>query len=161
MKKNISLIRKAGTLLMAAFLLTQTLASCSDNATQETTPLAATTLTAGGKTVSTLAFSWSPVEGASQYAYELFDADGKTVLGGVTTSTSVVATKLYANSEYTLKVWTYAAYGSDKSTSPIAELKAMTNDYTQLAKVQNAEATSGGGKVTVAWPAVEHADSYG
>ncbi len=158
MKTYLSSLRKAGVLLVAA-LMAMAAASCSDDKTTAT-PLDAPAISAGDKTVSTLAFSWSKVEGASQYAYELLDPDGSTVTGGVTTATSMAATGLKANTEYTLKVWAYGPYGGDKSTSPTVELKATTNDYTQLAQVQNITAGSGVGSVTVTWPAVDHADGY-
>ena len=154
----LSSLRKAALLLIAA-VTAMAAASCSDDKTTAT-PLEAPTISAGNKTVSTLAFSWSKVEGASQYAYELIDPDGNTVTGGVTTTTSMAATGLKVNTEYTLRVWAYGPYGGDKSTSPTVELKATTNDYTQLAQVQNITSGSGAGSVTIAWPGVDHATAY-
>ena len=104
MKKNQSIIRKMGMLLMAAFLLATTFTACSSDDVVKT-QLETPAITEGSKTVSSLAFNWQPVAGASQYAYELYDANEKVVQGGVTAATSVVTTGLKPSSTYTLKVW--------------------------------------------------------
>lgn len=134
------------------------LGSCSSDdvlKTQLDTPA----LTQNATTVSSLAFSWNAVDGATQYAYELYDASGTLVLGGVTTTTSVVATGLKDNAAYTLKVWAYGALTGNKSTSPIAELTATTNKIVPLAN-PDPSAETGNGSVTITWPAVENAASY-
>lgn len=158
MKKNQSMIRKMGMLLMAAFLLATTFTACSSDDVVKT-QLETPAVTEGSKTVSSLAFNWQPVAGASQYAYELYDASDKVVQGGVTAATSVVATGLKPNSSYTLKVWAYSPLDSDKTTSPIATLTATTNAKTPLVK-PTPTAETGNGGVTISWPAVEHADIY-
>lgn len=158
MKKNQSMIRKMGMLLMAAFLLATTFTACSSDDVVKT-QLETPAVTEGSKTVSSLAFNWQPVAGASQYAYELYDADEKVVQGGVTAATSVVTTGLKPSSTYTLKVWAYSPLNSDKTTSPIATLKATTNAKTPLVK-PTPTAETGNGGVTISWPAVEHADIY-
>lgn len=157
--KLISSIHKVAVLLVAA-LVAVAATSCKDNDNLVTTQLASPSVNAGDKSVSTLAFSWIKVEGASQYAYELVDGNGNHVTGGVTTTTSMVATGLTANTEYTLKVWAYGTYGGDKTTSPTVELKATTNDYIQLATIQSIDAGSGADLVTITWPEVEHATAY-
>lgn len=157
--KLISSIHKVAVLLVAA-LVAVAATSCKDIDNLVTTQLASPSVNAGDKSVSTLAFSWTKVEGASQYAYELVDANGNHVTGGVTTTTSMVATGLTANTEYTLKVWAYGPYGGDKTTSPTVELKATTNDYIQLATIQSIDAGSGADLVTITWPEVEHATAY-
>ena len=132
--------------------------SCSDDDIVKS-PLDTTSITEGSKTVSTLSFSWTPVAGAVQYAYELADQNGSVVLAGITNTTSVVATGLKVNTTYTLNVWSYASLQGDKSTSPIATLKATTNDVVQLDAPQATwEQTSAG--IVLTWPAVEHADYY-
>lgn len=145
-------------LLMAAFLFTASFTACSDDVVK--TQLETPTVTEGAKTVSSLAFNWVPVPGASQYAYELYDADGKTVLGDVTSATSIIATGLKPSTTYTLKVWAYSPLNSDKSTSPIATLTATTNAKTPLATPATPTATTGNGGVTISWPAVENANQY-
>ncbi len=147
-----------GMLLMAAFLLATTFTACSSDDVVKT-QLETPAVTEGSKTVSSLAFNWQPVAGASQYAYELYDADEKVVQGGVTAATSVVTTGLKPSSTYTLKVWAYSPLNSDKTTSPIATLKATTNAKTPLVK-PTPTAETGNGGVTISWPAVEHADYY-
>ena len=158
MKQKIFNIRKMGLLLMAALLLTTAFTACSSDDVVKT-QLETPTVVEGDKTVSSLAFNWQAVSGATQYAYELYDADGKVVLGDVTSATSIITTGLQPNSTYTLKVWAYSVVGSDKTTSPIATLTATTNAKVPLGNpVPEAKAANGG--VTISWPEVEHATSY-
>lgn len=158
MKQKIFNIRKMGLLLMAALLLTTAFTACSSDDVVKT-QLETPTVVEGDKTVSSLAFNWQAVSGATQYAYELYDADGKVVLGDVTSATSIITTGLQPNSTYTLKVWAYSAVGSDKTTSPIATLTATTNAKVPLGNpVPEAKAANGG--VTISWPEVEHATAY-
>ena len=159
MKKNIRFVRHLGMLLMAIFLLTATFTSCSSDDVEKI-QLESPVVTQGNKTVSTLAFSWQPVSGASQYAYELYDANSNVVLGNVIANTSILATGLTPNTTYTLKVWAYSPLNGDKSTSPIATLTATTNPVTQLSKPETPQASSANGGVTITWPAVEHATAY-
>ena len=67
-QKHIGSVLMAVTMLIAmpALLLT----SCSDDDLVKT-PLPGTSITEGAKTVSTLNFTWEPIAGATQYAYEL------------------------------------------------------------------------------------------
>lgn len=134
------------------------LASCSDDEVTKT-PLLPTSISEGAKTVSTLAFSWTPVADATQYAYELKDEAGSVVLGGTTNTTSILATGLKVHTTYTLSVWAYAAITGDKTTSPIATLTATTNDVVPLGTPQ-AEASESNGVITISWPVVENADYY-
>lgn len=141
-------------LLVASMGLT----SCSSDDVEKT-PLDAPTLAVGDTKVSSLAFNWQAVSGATQYAYELYDASDNVVLGDVTSATSMIATGLEPNSTYTLKVWAYADVKADKTTSPIATLTATTNAKVPLGNpVPEAKAANGG--VTISWPEVEHATSY-
>ena len=152
MKKNLYSI----FLMMTAIVLSLT--SCSEDEVTKT-PLSPTSISEGAKTVSTLAFSWTPVDGATQYAYELKDEAEDVVLGGTTSTTSILATGLKVHTTYTLYVWAYAALSSDKTTSPIATLTATTNDVVQLLAPQATwEQTSAG--IVLTWPAVENADYY-
>lgn len=141
-------------LLVASMGLT----SCSSDDVEKT-PLDAPTLAVGDTKVSSLAFNWQAVSGATQYAYELYDASGNVVLGNVTSATSMIATGLEPSSTYTLKVWAYADVKADKTTSPIATLTATTNAMVPLANPVP-EAKAGNGGVTISWPEVEHATSY-
>ena len=152
MKKNLYSI----FLMMTAIVLSLT--SCSEDEVTKT-PLSPTSISEGAKTVSTLAFSWTPVDGATQYAYELKDEAEDVVLGGTTSTTSILATGLKVHTTYTLYVWAYAALSSDKTTSPIVTLTATTNDVVQLLAPQATwEQTSAG--IVLTWPAVENADYY-
>ena len=134
-------------------------ASCSDDDKAAKTPLLPTTISEGAKTVSSLAFSWTPVADATQYAYELKDEAGTVVLGGTTSATSILATGLKEHTNYTLNVWAYAALSGDKTTSPIATLTATTNEVVQLGTPQ-AIAAENNGIITIVWPAVENAEYY-
>lgn len=138
--------------------LAVSLASCSSDDIVKT-PLSTPTISQNTTTVSSLSFSWTAVAGATQYAYELYDANGKVVLGDVTNTTSVIATGLTPNTTYTLKVWAYGALYGDKGTSPIAEITATTNAQIPL-DAPVPVATSANGGVTITWPAVEHATAY-
>lgn len=158
MKYFKSIISRGAWSICAAMLVLGALCSCSDDDTK--TPLAQPTVTESAKTVSSLSFNWDPVQGASQYAYQLFDAEGNVVLGAVTTTTSVIATGLKPNTQYTLKVWAYSPIDGNSSTSPIATITATTNAQTQLATPASTDVKSANGGVTITWPAVEHATGY-
>ncbi len=145
-------------LLMAALIGTAALTSCSDDDTK--TALAQPSIAEGAKTVSSLAFSWQPVSGASQYAYELYDNQQNVVLANVTQTTSVLATGLKPNTEYTLKVWAYSPIDGKNTTSPIASITATTDSQIKLATPATPESETAVGGVTITWPAVEHATGY-
>ncbi len=138
-----------------------TLTACSDD-TVTKTPLQAPVVSEGVKTVSTIAFSWAPVEGASQYAYELYDTDDKLVsgYGGVTSATSYIASGLQHNTTYTLKVWAFSPVDGNRTTSPVATLTATTNAPQPLGQPQEAETSISGSSVTVTWPQVDYATAY-
>lgn len=158
MKHYKSIITRLGMVLVGMLLTAATLTSCSDDDTK--TPLQPPTLAEGTKTVSSIAFSWQPVQGASQYAYELNDAEGQLVIANVTATTSIVATGLKPNSDYTLRVWAYSPIDGKHTTSPIATISATTNAQIPLVAPTTIDASSAGGGVTITWPAVEHATAY-
>ena len=148
-------------LLLSMVAVCMTFSSCSDD-TVTKTPLQVPVVSEGVKTVSTIAFSWTPVEGASQYAYELYDADDRQVsgYGGVTSATSYIASGLQHNTTYTLKVWAYSPVDGNRTTSPVATLTATTNAPQPLGQLQEAETGINGSSVTVTWPQVDHATAY-
>ena len=158
MKHNKSFILRLGMLLVVALFSTVMFTSCSDDDLK--TPLQQPSLMEGVKKVSSIAFSWEPVEGASQYAYELYDTNEQVVLGGVTNTTSVLTTGLKPKTEYTLKVWAYSPVDGKHSTSPIATITSVTNPQIPLVAPTSAESATGNGGVTITWPAVEHATAY-
>ncbi len=150
-------MKKIHYILLLAIIACMSLASCSSDDVVKT-PLDTPSISQSETMVSSLAFNWKPVSGATQYAYELYEGDNR-VMGNVTNETSVVATGLVPNTTYTLKVWAYAAVTGDKSTSPVATLTATTNAITPLDNpVPHASSANGG--VTITWPAVEHATTY-
>lgn len=143
-------------IMTAALVLT----SCSDDELVKT-PLSQTSITEGAKTVSTLNFSWQPVEGATQYAYELKEKDsGTLVLGGMTSTTTLLATRLKPNTAYQMTVWAYAALAGDKTTSPKITIDAVTNQVMPLATPDNVQSQWGGGVITITWPEVQNASAY-
>lgn len=152
-------MKKIFSTIIIALAACMSFVSCSSDDEVVKTPLDAPTISAGATTVSSLAFTWDAVEGATQYAYELYDASGTLVLGDVTTTTSLLATGLKDNATYTLKVWAFAAVKGDKGTSPIAEITATTNQIVPLAN-PDPTAEGGTGSITITWPEVEHAASY-
>ncbi len=156
--KHMAKLYKTGA-FVAALLMLLGIASCSNDDVVKT-PLDSPSVVMGGKTVSTISFSWDKVEGATQYACEMYTTDGTFVCGNVVTETSFNATGLSANTEYVLKVWAYGPLGGDKTTSPTVELKETTNDYTQLSAVTGVTSGSASGVVTIAWPAVSNATGY-
>lgn len=151
-------MKKIYSFLLLLVMTCVGITSCSDDDITKT-PLDAPALSAGETKVSSLAFNWQAVNGATQYAYELYDAQEKLVMGDITSTTSVIATGLQEDSEYTLKVWAYANVSGDKTTSPIATLKARTNAKVALT-APAPEAVMGNGGITISWPDVEHATSY-
>ncbi len=134
------------------------LTACSSDETK--TPLPSPTLTEGSKTVSSIVFNWDPVEGASQYAYELYDKEGEKITADVTNTTTVVATGLKPKTQYTLKVWAFSPVNGKHTTSPIATITATTNEQIPLVAPTSATAATAAGGVTITWPAVEHATGY-
>ncbi len=151
-------MKKIYYILFLAVMACMSFVSCSSDDVAKTA-LESPVIAQGETHVRSLAFSWQPVSGASQYAYELYAPDDNVVLGGTTTTTSVIATGLTPNTTYTLKVWAYAAVTGDKTTSPVATLTATTNaTYTLDTPVPEASSANGG--VTITWPEVEHATSY-
>ena len=151
-------MKKIHYILLLFVMACMSLASCSSDDVVKS-PLDTPAVAQGETHVSSLAFSWQAVSGATQYAYELYAPDGNVVVGGTTTTTSVIATGLTPNTTYTLKVWAYAAVSGDKTTSPVATLTATTNP-TYTLDTPAPEANSANGGVTITWPAVEHATSY-
>ncbi len=148
------------TLLFAATVALSVFTACDDDSDGIVkSPLDSPAPMAYNTKVSSLSFAWESVAGATQYAYELVDAGGEVVLGGVTTTTSVIATGLKPSSGYTLNVWAYAALEADKTTSPTATLVARTADVTRLGEPAPV-ATTANGVVTISWPAVENATAY-
>ncbi len=151
-------MKKIQYILLLAVMACLSFASCSSDSVVKT-PLDTPTIAQGEIHVSSLAFSWQPVSGATQYAYELYAPDGNVVTGGTTSTTSLIATGLKSNTTYTLKVWAFAAVTGDKTTSPVATLTATTNP-TYTLDTPAPEATSANGGVTITWPEVAHATSY-
>lgn len=144
--------------LMLLLALTWGLTSCDDDELVKS-PLDLTEITENARTVSTLSFTWEPVAGATQYAYELTSPQGDVVLGGITNTTSLLATGLKPSTTYTLNVWAYADPSSNKTTSPIATLQATTNEVVPLASPQATwEQTPAG--IVLTWPAVDNAEYY-
>ncbi len=151
-------MKKIYHLLFLAIMVCMSLTSCSSDDVVKT-PLDTPSIIQGETKVSSLSFSWQAVSGATQYAYELYDANEQLVKGDVISTTSMIITGLMPNSTYTLKVWAYAALTGDKSTSPIATLTATTNATIALG-TPVPEVSSSNGRITIVWPSVEHATSY-
>lgn len=152
-------MKKIYSLLLLLAMLSLGLVACDDSDDVVKSPLDTPSVENDATKVSSLSFNWKQVAGATQYAYELYDADGNLVAGGVTTATSAIITGLKANTAYTLKVWAYAAIDGDKSTSPIATITATTAAVVTL-DAPVPEAACVNGSITISWPEVENASSY-
>lgn len=118
------------TLAAACCLGALTVASC----TQEPdpfeaaggAPIATPTVQLSRATYRSLSFSWSGVEGATQYGYKLISQAGQAVQGSVTTATLVAFDSLEANTPYTLEVVAYPAVTASRSASAVQRLAAST-----------------------------------
>lgn len=148
------------TLLVAVVCIAGFTSCSDDDEVVSTTQLDVPAVTENAATVSSLSFSWDRVEGAVQYAYELRDPAGELVIGGVTTTTSLIATGLSDNTEYTLTVWAYAAVGSQIGTSPVATITATTNEIVPLATPSGVTSEQANASIYITWPEVENADYY-
>ena len=151
-------MKKIYSILFLLIAVSLGFSSCSDDDVVKT-QLEAPAISSDITKATSLSFNWQPVAGATQYAYELYDANDNRVLGDMTSGTTLIATGLEPTTTYTLKVWAYAALTGDKSTSPIATLTATTTAQTPLANpVPSASSANGG--VTITWPEVENATGY-
>lgn len=146
------------TRLLAVLALTAGLPSCSDD-DAPATPLETTQGENGKATYNTLSFEWDEVKGAVQYGYELYDPNELLVVRSVTSDTGITITDLKPATEYTLRVWSYAAIGSDSSTSQPFELKASTAALKAIGQ-PTLTCTAQGGKYVVTWKSVSNATAY-
>lgn len=142
------------------------LTSCDDDDVTAT-PLATPEIASGedGRSVSTLSFTWTPVPGAVQYAYELLDPNGNVVAGNTTTGVSAQFGKLTPSTTYTLNVWAFAALADNTKTgSPVASLTATTADVVELTfpaiPTLSAESITTSDQLTITWDAVPGAKKY-
>ena len=152
---------KAALAAVVLFCAPAFMASCSDDDETMKLPLASTSIAEGAKTVSTLNFTWQPVSGATQYAYELIEkASGNVVVGGITNKTSYYATGLKVNTTYEFSVWSYADVNSSNTTSDRITIEATTNDVEVLKTPANIQGTWDGGIITITWDEVANAEAY-
>lgn len=110
-------------------------------------------------TYNSLTFEWNKVEGATQYGYELYDNNDILVIRSVTDKNIVTIGDLQPATEYTLKVWSYAALGSGHTTSAPIELKATTTALKAIGK-PTLTCNVQGGKYVVTWKSVSNATEY-
>lgn len=143
--------------IFAAAAICPALTGCSDDDTL--LPLDAPEVTNPAASVSSLTFAWDAVEGATQYALELYAPDGNKIKTLVTTATEATFSKLSPSTTYTLKVWAYGPLYGDKTTSPTFVLTATTPAITTLATPQPT-AVDNGPTVTVSWDAIANAQYY-
>lgn len=145
-------------LAIFAALSLVTAPSCNDD-DGDLTPL---TEVAGENTTAshnTLTFAWDKVAGATQYGYELYGSDGNLVIRSVTGKTDVTISNLKPATEYTLKVWAYAAIGSDYTSSEPFVLTATTAALKKLGS-PTIEYSRTGSTYTFTWKKVTKATAY-
>lgn len=149
------LFRYITSALVAAALATGFTACSDDDAL-----LPVETPTAGDSdaTFNSLTFHWSKVEGANQYGYKLTDPSGREIVTDVINTTSATITGLQPDTEYTLHVWAYGAYGI-AGISDVATITKRTNALVPLA-TPALTYTDGGTTHTIAWDAIAGAESY-
>lgn len=143
--------------LLALVVGAWTLPSCSDD--DVATPLDTTQGETQKVTYNSITFDWDKVEGATQYGYELYDNNDILVVRNVTIKNSVTIGDLQPATEYTLKVWSYAALGSDHSASAPIELKATTIALKAIG-TPTLSCNLQGGKYVVTWKSVSNATEY-
>lgn len=144
------------TILAAAAVVV--MPSCSDDDTPGT-PLTTLQGENSGLSHSSLTFEWDKVAGAMQYGYELYDDAENLVVRSVTNDTDVTITDLKPATEYTLKVWAYAALNSDHTSSEPLVLKATTAALKALGK-PTLTCEAQGGSYVVTWKSVSNATGY-
>ena len=146
--------------MAVALVLGASAVSCSDD-DKVPTPLPTTGGNMQASTYNSLSFTWSRVDGAIQYGYELAEATTPdvAVATGVTDKTEAAFTDLKPSTDYTLKVWAYAAMCSDNTSSTPVTLTARTADIVVL-PTPVITVSQDVNDVTVAWDAIEDAENY-
>lgn len=133
--------------------------SCSDDDNDPLKPLTEVSVDNTQSAYNSLTFAWNKVSDARQYGYEMYDNNGSLVIRSVTDQTEVTVSGLEAATEYTMKVWAYAAIGSGltssepavikASTAPLRILDAPTLEYEIVAK-----------RYVFSWSSVTDAEGY-
>lgn len=131
--------------------------SCSDDA--PAVPLESTQGENAGITHNSLSFEWDKVAGAVQYGYELYDNYESLVVRDVTGKTSLTLRNLKPATEYTLKVWAYAAIGSGYISSEPIVMTATTEALKTIGQPTLTFARKGLASV-ISWKKVTNADAY-
>lgn len=133
------------------------LGACSDDDAK--TPLPSIKGESADVSYTSITFAWDKVAGATQYGYELYETEEEVSESGVTHDTSVAFSNLSPATEYTLKVWAYAAVDSEQTTSEPLVLKATTLTAMPLGKPQ-LQVSLQGRYATVTWASIANADEY-
>lgn len=133
------------------------LEACSDD--DPKTPLATVNGEVSAVNYTSLTFSWDNVAGATQYGYELYAGEDSEPIAGVTQDTFKKFSGLEQNTEYTLKVWAYAAVDGAETTSEPVVLKGTTLAAKRLANPV-IETEIEGRNVSVSWGEVADVEWY-
>jgi hypothetical protein len=135
-------------------------AACDDDDDVVQTPLPTPTGVTYTATYKSIDCSWDRVEGATNYGYELTDADGKVITRSVTQVPELSFTDLTYSTVYYLNVWAYGAYQSENGTSATATYEFRTADLTPIdTPVVTVKMTSST-KAQFSWTAITNADNY-
>lgn len=143
---------------LLSLLATACLSACDDDDVMAT-PLDKPGATAADATYNSLTFRWDKIEGATQYGYRLKGESGQVLVTDVTNTNTVTFSGLDYDTQYSLEVWAYGAFGSENGTSDVTVLQARTADLIDLATPQLAAAPVGA-SVEITWQEIEHAASY-
>jgi hypothetical protein len=97
--------------------------ACDDDDDAYKLQLEAPVVSFASATSSSLTFTWLPVDGAFEYAYTLYNANGVYVGGGLTSATSATLTDLDDADDYRLEV---VSYPQDAMHSTASEVGSAT-----------------------------------
>ena len=151
--------RRAATVLVLAALGAAALSSCKPEK-KDPTPLTTPQPSLAANSVNSLTFSWSAVQNAVQYSYELAGPDGSRVDGGTTSGLSAEFTGLEDNTTYTFKITAYPEVNSEDYLSSSTGQCTGTTGAIMPLKTPVLSVEQGEGTVTISWEAIENAASY-
>ena len=158
--KSLSIPRRAAEMLLLSALGLAALSSCQKGPT----PLASPAPTVKA-TVHSLTFSWTAVDGAVEYAYQLDDAAGTKVADGKTEELSVSFDHLIEGAEYCFTITAYCAEGDSSheiSRLPQSLHPPRRGRRTGLLKATSLTAPANiGGQPLPLWPMAATASGTG
>ncbi|MCM1297432.1 MAG: fibronectin type III domain-containing protein, partial [Muribaculaceae bacterium] len=143
---------------MFAVAIMMATAACSDD--NDLTPLGESKVTVENATYNSLTFEWERVANARQYSCQLKETvSGNIIATDVTSGNTATFTGLTHATQYTLEVLSYAAIGSDYTTSEPVYITATTADLIAISSPV-VTMTREVNTVIFRWDPVQSANSY-